>query len=108
MTDEPDIDIERTSDLVLIKKPECLTCTHLLGDLGHETYECHTAKNCPAQTYGIAIGVDILQVSTDLANAWAANDLGSVTKISNKLADIHPAVRSKVMAMAKTKMREAG
>lgn len=93
-------------DIVLIKKADCLTCNHLCGDLGTNNFDCFNTRGCPAASYNITVGTDIIKAADDLANAWATNDSERIATLTNKISNYHDAVKTKIFNIAKAKLKE--
>ena len=79
-------------DVVLIKKPECLHCIHLLGNqLGEKEYDCHDDKWCPARYFQITIGADIEGYAKKLykakENTLLTGDQSGLLDLLSELSD---------------------
>ena len=89
--------------LVMIAKPECLDCTHLVGKLGKTTHPCADDPLCPASTYEIIIGTDLNQAADELADALSERSIlenpdKSATAL-HKLNKLHVRVRKRIWEM---------
>lgn len=62
--------------------------------------------NCPAAYLRLVHGVNIDATATQMANAWAANDVDRVAEISESLKLRDPIVSARVMREAKIKMTQ--
>lgn len=91
-------------DLVMIKKPECLTCKHLCS-LNKKKYDCTEDTNCPAKTYKIILGVDINACVERMASALASNNIDELNVITGELANVDPEVKTKILNLAKAKSK---
>lgn len=93
-------------DIVLIKKADCLRCTHLCGSLGSEDFTCINSRGCPARSYNITLGTDMLKAANDLAKAWSTNDSDQINTLTSKISNYHEAVRTKIFTLAKAKLKD--
>lgn len=101
--DEVPIDLAKMA-VVMIAKPECLDCHHLIPNLRDTCYPCLGERNCPAVTLRVEVGVDLKEYSDGLADGWANDNLEQVSAILGRLTTLHPAIRGRVLSLAKSKM----
>ena len=58
-------------------------------------------RGCPAASYNITVGTDIIKAADDLANAWATNDSERIATLTNKISNYHDAVKPKSLTLQK-------
>lgn len=90
-------------DVVMVAKKECLSCKHLC-EQSKTKYDCTDEQNCPANTYKIVIGLNILDYSERLAEAMKNNDVTVIAEITEELKDVDAEVKNKVLTLAKQKL----
>lgn len=89
-------------DVVLILKPECLTCKTLSPGLGKKGFGCKKDPTCTARFYNIALGVDLLHTARELAHATYNKDVVSMSTILGNISKLHSAVKDKILTLAKS------
>ena len=88
--------------VVLIDKAECLTCKHLLGELGtHDDMPCFKQDRCPAKFYRITVGGEILNTAKALRRAQDNNDTQDLMKVLNEMRQMDSAVENRIYMVAK-------
>lgn len=90
-------------DVVMIAKPKCLTCKKLFSE-NEKSFNCADDPNCPAQTYKIVIGVNVLDYSERLGQAMKENNVLEIAQIMQDLSKVDEEVKNKVLAFAKQKL----
>lgn len=92
---------------VMVKKPECLGCTHLVPFVDGTAYDCYQDKLCPAREgVRICIGTDLENASNRIADAMRENDVGRLKRLMNKLSKFDKRIQDEIMSKAKKKAEE--
>lgn len=91
---------------IMIAKEECLTCTHLVGDLGTSDMNCWDGPFCPAQGYAIEIGVDVASYAIDMATALNDDDSEEFARLMSDLDTMSATVRRNVLARMTVELQE--
>lgn len=90
--------------VVLVSRPECLSCNRLtdLATDDQSDDKCHKRPSCPAKHLSITRGINMHETAERLRQAWASDNAEEAATILGKLAKCNDAVRSRVMALAKS------
>ena len=98
-------------DLISIKKPECLGCVYLIGDMSKEKPDvektCRKEQGCPAEYMRIVVGTNMDAQAVKLAEAWQTNNTKNIEEIMRGLKKMHPRIKDEVFQRAKGKLRLA-
>lgn len=92
---------------LMVRKPECLTCTHLVPFIDGTAYGCFKDKLCPAREgVRICIGTDLEKASDQIAEAMRNNDVALLTRFMNKLSKFDKRIQDEIMSKAKKKAED--
>ena len=92
-------------DVVLIKKPECLSC-YYLSNINSTKHPCHKDSDCPAKFYEMVIGLPMTATAKNLSKALAKNDVEKISRIMKRLNKVHPTVKNNILNKAKSFMNK--
>ena len=91
---------DEEESILQIYSPDCLKCTHLVGQLGAKAFKkCHHTQGneyCPAVNTRIIIGVPTDKIVAKIMDAEESGDMSKLAEIYAKLANKDPAVQSLV------------
>ena len=91
-------------ETLVVPKPECLWCIHLVGDLGKKEEDCRQEEWCPAGEVAIVLGTNMNAAAERLATAWKSEDESSAAKVLAEISPLHKTVKSQIWRMAKGKV----
>lgn len=103
---------DEEKDVLLLYKPKCVNCTHLIPEAATKVYNsCHYSKgnaDCPAANTKIVVMIPAEKVSDLLLQATLSNDVIRMSELTARLNKSDPAEVERTLLLYRKKLAASG